>query len=128
VANHADLGAAARVARSGLDLDDAVVNLRHFLREQLLHKFGMRARKENLGATGFTAHRHDQRADAVADANHFARNLLVAADDALGAAEINDDVAELNALDDAGNDFADAILELLMLTLALGPLPERARR
>ena len=44
----------------------------------------------------------------------------VAADDALGAAEIDDDVAELDALDDAGDDLAGAVLELLILALALG--------
>ena len=64
--------------------------------------------------------RQDQRADAVADADHFARDLLVAADDALGAAEVDDDVAELDALDDAGDDFAGAVLEFFILALALG--------
>jgi hypothetical protein len=55
-----------------------------------------------------------------ADSNDLARDLLVAADHALGAAEIDDDVAELDALDDAGDDLADAILEFLELPLALG--------
>src|SRR5205814_3957495 len=40
VADHADLGAAARVARGRLDFDDAVVNLRYFLSEELLHEVG----------------------------------------------------------------------------------------
>ena len=61
-----------------------------------------------------------KRADAVADADHLARDLLIAADDALGAAEIDDDVAELDALDDAGDDLVGAILELFILPLALG--------
>ena len=120
VADDADLGAAARVAGGGLDLDDAVVNLRHFLREQLLHEVGMGARQEDLRAAGFAADAQDQRADAVADADHLARDLLVAADDALGAAEVDDHVAELDALDDAGDDLAGAVLELLILALALG--------
>ena len=51
---------------------------------------------------------------------HLARDLLVAADHALGAAEIDDDMAELDALDDAGDDLAGAVLEFLMLALALG--------
>ena len=46
--------------------------------------------------------------------------MLVAADDALGAAEIDDDVTELDALDDAGDDLVGAILELFILALALG--------
>ena len=120
VADDADLGAAAGVAGRGLDLDDAVVNLGHFLGEQLLHEVGVRARQEDLRAAGLAADRHDERADAVADADHLARDLLVAADDALGAAEVDDDVAELDALDDAGDDFVGAVLELFKLALALG--------
>src|SRR6185312_14942972 len=41
-ADHADLGAASRIAGGGLDLDDSVVNFRHFLREQLLHEIRVR--------------------------------------------------------------------------------------
>jgi hypothetical protein len=120
VADHADLGAAARVAGSGLDLDDAVVNFGHFLREQLLHEVRVRAAEEDLRPARLARDVEDDRAGAVADAQHFARDLLVAADHALGAAEVDDHVAELDALDDAGDDLADAVLELLMLALALG--------
>ena len=80
----------------------------------------MRAAEEDLRAAVLAADLEDQRADAVADADDFARDLLVAADDALGAAEVDDDVAELDALDDAGDDLAGAVLELLVLALALG--------
>src|SRR4029078_12269688 len=45
---------------------------------------------------------------------------MVAAHRSLGAAEVDDDVAELDALDDAGDDLADAVLELFELALALG--------
>ena len=62
----------------------------------------------------------DQRADAVADTDHLARDLRIAANDAFGAAEVDDDVAELHPLDDAGDDLAGAILELFILPLALG--------
>src|SRR3546814_3048821 len=87
IADHADLRARTRVARGGLDLDDAVIDFGHFLREQLLHKVGVGAGQENLRAAVFAAHRQDQRADAVADAHQFARDLLVAADHAFGAAK-----------------------------------------
>jgi len=100
-------------------ISDAVVNLGDLLREQLAHEIGVGARQEDLRAARFAADRHDQRPDAVANADHFARDLLVAADDALGAAEVDDDVAELDSLDDAGDDLADAVLEFLELTLAL---------
>ena len=83
-------------------------------------KSGWARDEEDLRPAVLAADRHDQRADAVADADHLARDLLVAADDALGAAEIDDDVAELDALDDAGDDLAGAVLELLILALALG--------
>jgi hypothetical protein len=78
------------------------------------------ARLRKICGPRFSRRREDQRAGAVADAEHLARDLLVAADDALGAAEVDDDVAELDALDDAGDDLADAVLELLILALALG--------
>ena len=120
VADDADLGAAAGVAGGGLDLDDAVVNFGHFLGEQLLHEVGVGARQEDLRAAGFAGNAQDQAADAVADADHFARDLRVAADDALGAAKIDHDVAELDPFDDAGDDFAGAVLEFFILALALG--------
>ena len=46
-------------------------------------------------------------------------NLLVAADHALGAAQIDNDMAEFDRLDDAGDDFADAVLIFLILAFAL---------
>jgi hypothetical protein len=119
-ADHADLGAAARIAGGGLDLDDAVVDFGHFLREQLLHEFGVRAAEEDLRAAVLAFHLEDQRAHALAHAGGFARDLLVAADHALGAAEIDDDMAEFDRLDHAGDDFAGAVLEFLVLALALG--------
>jgi len=119
-ADHADLGAAARIAGGGLDLDDAVVDFRHFLREQLLHEFGMGAAEEDLRATVLPLHLHDPGAHPLADAGGFARDLLVAADHALGAAEIDDNMTELDRLDDAGDDLAGAVLEFLVLALALG--------
>src|SRR3546814_10523113 len=79
-----------------------------------------RARQEDLRPAVFAADVENQRADAVADADDFARDLLVPADDALGAAEIDDDMAEFDALDDTGDDLAGAVLELLILPLALG--------
>src|SRR3546814_12998993 len=81
---------------------------------------GVRTGQEYLRPARFAAHRQDDRADAVADAHQFARNLLVAADHALGAAEVDDDVAELDRLDDAGDDLERAVLIFLILTGAIG--------
>src|SRR5690606_1219252 len=57
---------------------------------------------------------------AFADTRSLARNLLVTADDAFGPAEIDDQVAELDRLDHPGDDLAGAVLEVLVLALALG--------
>ena len=80
----------------------------------------MRAAEEDLRPAILAADREDQRAHPVADPDDLARDLLVAADDALGPAEVDDDVAELDALDDPGDDLAGPLLELLVLPLALG--------
>ncbi len=80
----------------------------------------MGARQENLRPALLAADVVDVGADAVAVAEGLARDELVAAHDALAAAEIDDDVAVLDALDLAVDDLADAILELLVLAVALG--------
>jgi hypothetical protein len=105
---------------AALMVDDAVVDFGHFLREQLLHEFGVRAAEEDLRATVLAFHLQDQRAHAFADAGGFARDLLIAADHALGAAQVDDDVAEFDRLDHAGDDFARAVLEFLVLAITLG--------
>ena len=115
-----DLGARAGIAGDRLHLDDAVVDFRHFLGEELGHELRMGARQENLRAALLAADVVDVGADAVAVAEVFARDQLVAAHDALAAAEIDDDVAVLDALDLAVDDLADAVLELLVLAVALG--------
>ena len=115
-----DLGAAAGIAGDRLDLDDAVVDFRHFLREQLRHELRAGARKEDLRAARLAADVVDVGADAVAVAHVLARDHLVAADDALGTAEVDDDVAVLDALHGAVDDLADAILVLVVVALALG--------
>jgi hypothetical protein len=70
----------------------------------------MGARQEDLRAALLAADVIDIGADAVAITEGFARNGLVTADDALSAAEINDDIAIFDALDGAVDDLADAIL------------------
>src|SRR6185312_8105894 len=120
VGDDADLGAAAGIARYGADLDDRVIDLRHFLGEQLGHELRMGARQEDLRAAGLAAHVEDIGAHAIAGPEGLARQELVAAQHRLGAAEIDGDVAELDALDQAVHDFADAVLVFLELALALG--------
>ena len=64
--DHGDLGAAARIAGDRADLDDAVVDLRHFLREQLRHELRMGAGQEDLRPALLAADVVDVGADAVA--------------------------------------------------------------
>src|SRR3546814_14290753 len=75
--------------------------------------------EENLRPAIFAANIRDDRTDAIADAHYFARDLLIAADNTLGAAQIDDDMTELDALHDAGDDLSDAVLEFLILPLTL---------
>jgi hypothetical protein len=72
------------------------------------------AGQEDLRSARFASDAQDQRTDSVADADHLARDLLVPADDSLGAAEVDDDVAEIYALDDSGEDLSAAILEIII--------------
>src|SRR5262249_40713079 len=118
--DHRDLGAGTRVAGDRLDLDDAVVDLRHLHGEELRHELRMRARQEDLRAALLAAHVVDVGAHAVAVLEVLARDQLVAADDRLAAAEVDDDVAVLDALDRAVDDLADAVLVFLVLAVALG--------
>ena len=80
----------------------------------------MGARQEDLRAALLAAHVVDIGADAVAILEVLARDQLVAADDRLAAAEIDDDVAVFDALDRAVDDLADAVLVFVVLAVALG--------
>ena len=117
---HGDLRPRAGIARHGLHVDDAVVDLRHLLREQLRHELRVRARQEDLRPAHLAADVEEIGADAVAGPEGLARDEFVAAHDRLAAAEIGDDVAVFDALDDAVDDLADAVLVFLVLPVALG--------
>src|SRR5262249_30429076 len=87
--DHRDLGAAAGIARHSPDFDDAIVDFRHLLREETRHELGMRAREEYLRPARFATHIVDVSPDAIAVAEGLARDHLIAADHAFGAAEIH---------------------------------------
>src|SRR4029079_6512648 len=63
--NNPDFRARTGIAGYRLDLDDAVVDLRHFLGEQLCHELRMGAGQEDLRPAGFTADVENIGADAV---------------------------------------------------------------
>ena len=79
----------------------------------------MGARQEDLRPARFRTHVVDVGAHPVLVAEGLARLHLVPAQDRLGATEIDQHVAVLDALDLADGDLADAILVLVVLTLAL---------
>src|SRR6516165_6469071 len=118
--NHRDFRARTRVARHCLHLHDAVVDFRHFLREQLGHELWMRAREKYLRPARLAAYVVDESADAVAVAERFSRQHFVSAHDRLAAAEIDDHVAVFDPLDDTVDDIGNAVLVLLILPVALG--------
>ena len=80
----------------------------------------MAARKKDLRPPELAPHVVDVGADALAQTIGLARQQLVAAHHPFGAAEIDRDVAVLDALDQAAHDLADAVLVLLVLALAFG--------
>src|SRR5690606_32109041 len=102
-----------------LNLDDAVVDLRHLLGEQLRQELGARAREEDLRSPGLLTHLRDVGAHPLVAAEVLARQNLVAPQDRLGAAEVDDDVAELLPLDETVHDLADAADIFVVLALPL---------
>ena len=79
----------------------------------------MGAAQEDLRAARLFAHVVDIGAHAVAVAEAFARDQLVAAQQRLGPADLDHQVAVLGALDHAVDDLTHAVLELVVLLLAL---------
>ena len=115
-----DLRAPARLARSGLDRDDALVHLGHLLLEELGQHLHAGPRQDDLRALRGLVDVDHVGADAVVRAVGLARHLLAQRQDGLGASEVDDDRALLEAPDDAVDDLALAILVLLEDVVALG--------
>src|SRR5690606_35416884 len=89
--------------------------------DQLHHEFRRGAADEQLRAARLGAHVVQVAADAVAGAHDIARDRLVLGDEGLGvAAQVDVDVAALDALDDAGHQLADAVLPRIDHLRALG--------
>ena len=120
VRQHGDLGARAGVAGAALDLQQALLDLGHFLAEQLDHEFGRRARQDDRRAAQRQVDFHDHGAHAVAVAQVFLGDHLAAAQAAFDAAGLDDDVALVHALDGADEDLVAARHEVVEQHLALG--------
>ena len=115
-----DLRARAGIARHRFDLDNAVVDLGNLLGEQPRHEFRPRARHEDLRSAQFAPHVVNVGAQPFAIAEILARQGFVAPHDGLGAAEIDDHIAVLDALDQTVDDLADAVFVFFELAVALG--------
>ena len=119
-AQDGDLGPFAGGTHRGLDHDGAVVDLGHFHLEQFDQQTGVGPGHHDLRSLGLLVDLDDHSADALTLAVAFVTGLLVAGNDRLGAAEIDDDVAALETSDRAVDDLADAILEFAEDFLPLG--------
>src|SRR5262249_50621661 len=118
--NDRDLGAATRISGDRTDLDDAVVDFRHLLREQFRHELRVRARQKNLWTARFLAHVINVGAYGLAVPEAFARQQFIPPQHGFGASKIDHDVAEFDAFDQTVDDFADAVLEFAILPLPFG--------
>ena len=78
----------------------------------------MGAGQEDLGAALLFTNIHDIRTNAIARLDVFTRQSLIATDHGLSTAQINNDVAIFDALDDAVDDLADTVFKLFILTRA----------
>ena len=119
VGGHRDLRPSARLPGRSLDLDDPFVNFGDFLLEQLDQHARVGARQHDLGSAAGHLDADDVRPDAVALPVAFPRDLLLFRQDRVGPAQVHDDVVLLEALHDAVDQLALAVLELVEDDLAL---------
>ena len=80
----------------------------------------MRARQDDLRSARVLLDVEHVGGDAVAGAVRLARHLLAHRQDGLVAADLDDEVAALEATHGAGDQLALAVLELVVDVLALG--------
>ena len=79
-----------------------------------------RAGKDDLRSLGLAEHVQHVRLDPVTGAVRLARNLLANGQHRFGAAQVHDDVSALETADDAGDDFALAVLVVVEDDFAFG--------
>ena len=118
-----DLGAVAGLAGGGLDLDDAAADLGDLELEQALDEAGVGAADDDLRALGGLADLDDVRLEAGAVLVALVGDLLGLGQEGLDLAEVEQRVAVVGLLDDAGDDVALSAGVLLVLLVALG-LPD----
>ena len=80
----------------------------------------MGARQENLRATGFLSDVDNIGAHPIAGFEVFTGDRFVSPEKGFGAAQVDDNVAVFDALDQAVNNFAGTVLVFLVLAAAFG--------
>ena len=114
-----DLRAVPRLAGDRLELDDPVDDLGHLELEQALHEARVRARHDDLRALGRLAHLDDVGLQPAPVLVTLVLHLLGLGQEGFDPAEIEQRVALVGLLDDAGDDLAFLARVLLVLALAL---------
>src|SRR5216684_3878155 len=120
VGENGDLRAHPRIARRGLNLEQAFLDLRHLELEQLHDELRRGARQDQLRAARLAVDLHHPGAHAVADPEVLLRNHVLARQQRLEAAGLDDGAAALHALHRAGDQLVAARQEVVQDLLALG--------
>ena len=110
----------ARFAGAGLQLHDAVGDLGHLELEQLEDQARVGAGDHDLRPLGGAAHLDDVRLQARVRRRALVGHLLGLRQQRFHPTEVEQRVAAVGLLDDAGDDVALAAGVLLVLELALG--------
>ena len=112
-----DLGAVPGLAGAGLDLDDAVGDLGDLELEEALDEAGVGAADDDLRALGGLADLDDVGLEPAVGLGALVGHLLGLGQQRLDPAEVEQRVAGVALLDDAGDDVALAAGVLLVLHL-----------
>src|SRR5690606_25410175 len=120
VRDHGNLGAYAGVAGGRLDFKQTLLDLGHFVLEQLADEFGRRARQNDLLAAGRMIDLVHPGADTVAHTDIFLGYHLAARQACFDLAGFDDGVALVHALDRAGHDVFAPLEEVVQDLFALG--------
>ena len=117
-----DFGALAGITGGFFDFQQAVFDFRHFLFKQFHQKFARGAAEDNLfaAAVALFVHAQEEGADAVAAAEVFARDALVAWNQRVQTAYFHDDAVAFHTFYRAHYHVFAAGEEFLQNLLALG--------
>ena len=104
-----NLGPNARFSGGRHDGDDALADLRHFGAEQVDQEVGMRSRQQHLGTAGLVQDVQHQRANSVPAPVALLGDLLADRHHRFGVTEVDDNVAPVDPLNDAVQNFSLAV-------------------